>query len=56
MLPWRDVYKRQMLGSAAVGGLLAGPALAGMYDTVLRALRDEAGYWWVTYRLSLIHI
>ena len=39
-----------MLISAAVGGLLAGPALAGMYDTVLRALRDEAGYWWVTYR------
>ena len=30
--------------------LLAGPVLAGMYDTVLRALRDEAGYWWVTYR------
>lgn len=39
-----------MLLSAAVGGVLAGPALAGMYDTVLRALRDEAGYWWVTYR------
>jgi hypothetical protein len=39
-----------MLVSAAVGGVLAGPALAGMYDTVLRALRDEAGYWWVTYR------
>ena len=39
-----------MLGSAAVGGILAGPALSGMYDTVLRALRDEAGYWWVTYR------
>ena len=34
-----------MLISAAVGGILA-----GMYDTVLRALRDEAGYWWVTYR------
>ena len=29
---------------------LADPALAGMYDTVLRALRDEAGYWWTTYR------
>ena len=29
-----------MLGSAAVGGLLAGPALAGMYDTVLRSRRD----------------
>ena len=39
-----------MLLSAAVGGILAGPALAGMYDTVLRALRDEAGYWWMTYR------
>ena len=39
-----------MLASAVVGGVLAGPALAGMYDTVLRALRDEAGYWWVTYR------
>lgn len=39
-----------MLVSAALGGILAGPALAGMYDTVLRALRDEAGYWWRTYR------
>ena len=39
-----------MLISAVAGGILAGPALAGMYDTVLRALRDEAGYWWVTYR------
>ena len=39
-----------MLISAALGGILAGPVLAGMYDTVLRALRDEAGYWWVTYR------
>ena len=26
-----------MLASAVVGGILAGPALAGMYDTVLRA-------------------
>lgn len=39
-----------MLGGAAVSGILAGPALAGMYDTVLRALRDEPGYWWSTYR------
>lgn len=39
-----------MLGGALLGGILAGPVLAGMYDTVLRALRDEAGYWWVTYR------
>ena len=39
-----------MIVSAIAGGILAGPALAGMYDTVLRALRDEAGYWWTTYR------
>ena len=39
-----------MVLSAVVGGILAGPVLAGMYDTVLRALRDEAGYWWTTYR------
>lgn len=39
-----------MAVSAVVGGVLAGPVLAGMYDTVLRALRDEPGYWWTTYR------
>ena len=39
-----------MIVSAIAGGILAGPALAGVYDTVLRALRDEAGYWWTTYR------
>ena len=33
-----------------MGGILAGPTLAGVYDTVLRALRDEPGYWWTTYR------
>ena len=33
-----------MVVSAIAGGILAGPALTGMYDTVLRALRDEAGY------------
>lgn len=33
-----------------VGGLVGGPFLSGMIDTVLRALRDEPGYWWVTYR------
>ncbi len=39
-----------MLIGAVIGGVIAGPVLAGMYDTVLRALRDEAGYWWATYR------
>lgn len=38
--------------SGAVGGLIAGPFLCGMYDTILRALRDEPGYWWHTYRMA----
>ena len=33
-----------------LGGLVGGPFLSGMIDTVLRALRDEPGYWWHTYR------
>ena len=36
--------------SGAVGGLIAAPVFCGMLDTILRALRDEAGYWWTTYR------
>ena len=35
-----------------LGGLLGGPFLSGMIDTVLRALRDEPGYWWHTYRMA----
>lgn len=33
-----------------VGGVIAGPALAGMHDTVLRSLRDEPGFWWHVYK------
>lgn len=36
-----------------LGGLLGAPALCGMVDTVLRALRDEPGYWWMQYRKAL---
>lgn len=38
------------LAGGLVGGLLAAPFVCGLTDTVLRALRDEPGYWWVTYR------
>lgn len=38
-----------LLASAALGGLLAGPQLCGLTDTILRSLRDEAGFWWHTY-------
>ena len=47
----------QMGGSALLtvlggllGGLISGPFLSGMIDTTLRALRDEPGYWWHTYK------
>ena len=36
--------------SGAVGGLIAAPVFCGMLDTILRALRDEPGYWWNTYK------
>lgn len=38
------------LGGAILTGWLVGPCLCGAFDTTLRALRDEAGYWWPTYR------
>ena len=38
-----------MLLTAALGGLIAGPQLCGIADTILRSLRDEAGFWWHTY-------
>ena len=36
--------------AAAAAGWLTGPAMTGLYDTILRALRDEPGNWWHTYR------
>ena len=36
--------------AAVAAGWLVGPALTGLYDTILRALRDEPGFWWHTYK------
>lgn len=33
-----------------VAGLIGGPCLCGLLDTILRSLREEAGYWWHTYK------
>lgn len=33
-----------------VGGVLGAPFLCGLLDTILRALRDEPGFWWETYK------
>lgn len=38
------------LCGAFLTGWLVGPFLCGAFDTTLRALRDEPGYWWPTYR------
>lgn len=33
-----------------LGGLLGGPLLCGLFDTMLRSMRDEMGFWWNSYR------
>ena len=35
---------------AGIALWLVGPALTCLYDTILRALRDEPGFWWHTYK------
>lgn len=40
-----------VLGGAAAG-LVGAPFLCGLLDTILRALRDEPGYWWHTYKAA----
>lgn len=42
-----------LLPACLVGGLAAGPALSGMYDAVLRSLRDAPGSWWLNYRKAI---
>ncbi|MBQ7859918.1 MAG: DUF624 domain-containing protein [Faecalibacterium sp.] len=36
--------------AGGVCSALAGPTLTALYDTVLRTLRDEPGYWWHVYK------
>ena len=42
-----------LLPAGLVGGAIAGPFLACLYDTVLRALRDAPGSWGQNYKRSL---
>ena len=46
-LGWDEAAKSK---GGLLGGLIGGPFLSGMIDTTLRALRDEPGYWWHTYK------
>lgn len=37
---------------AILGGMILGPFLAGLYDGILRGLRDAPEKWWAAYRKS----
>lgn len=39
-----------LVPAALVGGAVSGPFTAGLYDVILRALRDAPGSWWGNYR------
>ena len=41
-----------LLPCSLLGGMIAGPFLAGMYDAILRGLRDDPTPWWDAYRRS----
>ena len=41
-----------MLIAGPLGGMLAAPQLCCMADTILRALRDDYGPWWQTYKMA----
>lgn len=36
-----------------LGGLIAGPGIAGMYDMILRGLRDNTDDWWHSYKKAM---
>ena len=41
-----------VLVGGPLGGMLAMPQIIGVADTVLRAIRGEAGFWWMKYRAA----
>lgn len=42
-----------VLFGGLVGGVLVGPALCGVFDIVLRTVRDEPFFWWYTYKKAI---
>lgn len=42
-----------MLAAGIIGGAIAGPGIACMYDLILRRLRDDKSDWWVCYKKSM---
>ena len=46
---WGGSLPIALVGGLA-GGLAGGPLLCGLYGIILRALREESGFWSITYR------
>lgn len=47
---WRSLGLAAIFG--AIGGIVAAPQICGILDTALRSLRDEPGFWWMTYKAA----
>lgn len=41
-----------LIPCSLLGGMIFGPFLAGMYDAILRGLRDDPQHWWKSYKRS----
>ena len=41
-----------LIPCALIGGAIFGPFLAGMFDSVMRGLRDDPNNWWTNYKKS----
>ena len=41
-----------LIPCSVLGGMIFGPFLAGMFDAVLRGLRDDPNNWWQNYKRS----
>ncbi len=42
-----------LIPASIVGGAIAGLGIAGMYDMILRALRDNMDDWWFSYKKAM---
>ena len=41
-----------LLPASLLGGMVFGPFLAGLVDSIMRGLRDAPGNWWKNYKKS----
>lgn len=42
-----------LIPACVLGGMLAGPGIAGVYDMILRGLRDNTDDWWCSYKRAM---